>query len=166
MSKPSEQTVYILENDAMPGLIKVGRTQNTVERRMAELYSTGVPLPFRCVHSVLVNDMVSVEGLMHTALWAYRENMSREFYRIPVEEAIATLDQIAAGQLVAPLTPPKRRARLRPYLKAWGVVAYMIVGAFMLELDGRFSSWVIYIMMLLGGGLASEMANERPEEEA
>lgn len=41
--------VYVLSNEAMPGLIKIGRTSGEgVGRRVAELSrSTGVPLPFK-----------------------------------------------------------------------------------------------------------------------
>lgn len=41
--------IYVLTNDAMPGLIKIGRTSGeSVERRVAELSrATGVPLPFK-----------------------------------------------------------------------------------------------------------------------
>ena len=38
--------VYILTNEAMPGLIKIGLTNATVEQRMLSLDTTSVPLPF------------------------------------------------------------------------------------------------------------------------
>ena len=42
--------VYVLTNPAMPGMVKIGMTDRPdVQRRMSELYSTGVPLPFECV---------------------------------------------------------------------------------------------------------------------
>ena len=42
--------VYVLTNPAMPGIVKIGMTEREdVQRRMTELYSTGVPLPFECV---------------------------------------------------------------------------------------------------------------------
>ena len=38
--------VYVLANPAMPGIAKIGMPDRTdVQRRMSELYSTGVPLP-------------------------------------------------------------------------------------------------------------------------
>ena len=44
--------VYVLTNQAMPGIVKIGMTErDDVQRRMNELYSTGVPLPFRVRHS-------------------------------------------------------------------------------------------------------------------
>ena len=39
--------VYILSNQAMPGLIKIGSTtENELKNRLSNLYSTGVPFPF------------------------------------------------------------------------------------------------------------------------
>ena len=42
--------VYALTNAAMPGIVKIGMTdRDDVRRRMSDLYTTGVPLPFDCV---------------------------------------------------------------------------------------------------------------------
>jgi hypothetical protein len=38
--------VYILTNEAMPGLIKIGCTNVELASRIKQLYTTGVPLPF------------------------------------------------------------------------------------------------------------------------
>ena len=40
------KTVYILTNQAMPGIIKIGFTKNSVEQRMRELDKTLTPIPF------------------------------------------------------------------------------------------------------------------------
>lgn len=39
-------TVYVLTNPAMPGLVKIGKTARDDNTRIAELYITGVPVPF------------------------------------------------------------------------------------------------------------------------
>ena len=40
--------VYLLSNPAMPNLIKIGFTsQNDIKMRMANLYSSGDPLPWK-----------------------------------------------------------------------------------------------------------------------
>ena len=41
--------VYVLTNPAMPGLVKIGKTsRGSIDVRLNELYSTGVPVPFEC----------------------------------------------------------------------------------------------------------------------
>jgi len=47
--------VYVLTNSAMPGLVKIGYTaQDDANSRIAQLYTTGVPVPFTieyaCIH--------------------------------------------------------------------------------------------------------------------
>jgi len=38
--------VYLLTNPVMPGLVKIGMTtQEDIDKRMKELYTTGVPVP-------------------------------------------------------------------------------------------------------------------------
>ena len=38
--------VYVLTNSAMPGLVKIGYTaQDDANSRIAQLYTTGVPVP-------------------------------------------------------------------------------------------------------------------------
>ena len=49
-----EGSVYVLTNPAMPNMVKIGKTTRDVELRLADLYSTGVPLPFdKCDYSVI-----------------------------------------------------------------------------------------------------------------
>ena len=50
------KTVYILINEAMPGIIKIGWTDKTVEERMKELDRTATPLPFTCYYAKRVDD--------------------------------------------------------------------------------------------------------------
>ena len=48
-----KRIVYILTNEAMPGLIKIGYTDKSIEERMKELSRhTGVPLPFSCFYAI------------------------------------------------------------------------------------------------------------------
>ena len=48
--------VYALRNPAMPGLIKIGRTDRSATARMNDLYGSGVPLPFECIIAREVED--------------------------------------------------------------------------------------------------------------
>ena len=96
--------VYVLTNQAMPGIVKIGMTErDDVQRRMTELYSTGVPLPFECViaRQIEVTEAAKVESALHTAFGPHRINQSREFFKIDPEQ-VAVLLQVMPGQDVTP----------------------------------------------------------------
>ena len=90
------ETVYVLTNPAMPGLVKIGRTVNDVMGRISQLYSTGVPVPFDLAFACRVPDSVEVERAMHLAFGPYRLNSKREFFQIAPEQAIAILKLLHA----------------------------------------------------------------------
>ncbi len=83
----SEGVIYILQNEAMPGYIKIGMTTTSIEQRMRELDSSGVPLPFECYHAALVADVGKVEKLMHDTFADRRVRNRREFFTIDAERA-------------------------------------------------------------------------------
>ena len=62
-----EGSVYVLTNPAMPNMVKIGKTTRDVELRLADLYSTGVPLPFECEYAAKVKDVDKTEKAFHTA---------------------------------------------------------------------------------------------------
>lgn len=64
MSEESKEygIIYVLTNPAMNGLVKIGKTsRESVDQRLNELYSTGVPVPFECVFAGKVEDESKVE---------------------------------------------------------------------------------------------------------
>ena len=74
----------------MPGLVKIGMTtQEDIDKRMKELYTTGVPVPFECQFACKVKktDCAKIEKALHTAFAPQRINANREFFRIQVEQA-------------------------------------------------------------------------------
>ena len=87
--------VYLLTNPVMPGLVKIGMTaQEDIEKRMKELYTTGVPVPFECQFACKVKkgDCAKIEKALHTAFEPQRINANREFFRIQVGQAKAILE--------------------------------------------------------------------------
>lgn len=87
-----EGIIYILTNPAMPDIVKIGKTNRIdIKVRIAELYSTGVPLPFDCVYASRVNDIDKVERALHTAFSPNRLNPKREFFEIEPLQAIAII---------------------------------------------------------------------------
>ena len=95
------EIVYILQNDAMPGLVKVGMTTNSIEERMRSLDTTGVPLPFRCFFAAEVHDAKKVEERIHEAFGDQRVREKREFFKISPHRIKAVLDLV----LIKDVTP-------------------------------------------------------------
>jgi len=84
--------VYVLTNPAMPGLVKIGRTdQEDANSRIGQLYTTGVPVPFTIEFACKVPNAEDVERALHIAFAPNRINPKREFFRIEVTQAIAIL---------------------------------------------------------------------------
>ena len=71
--------VYLLTNEAMPGLVKIGKTKvGDPEVRIDQLYNTSVPVPFDCALAVEVDDQGEVEKALHKAFGPHRFNPKRE----------------------------------------------------------------------------------------
>jgi hypothetical protein len=86
------EIVYVLTNPAMPNLVKIGRTGATdAQARIAQLYGSGVPVPFTLEYACKVTNSGEVEQAMHIAFAPHRINPKREFFRIEPEQAIAIL---------------------------------------------------------------------------
>lgn len=100
--------VYVLTNDAMPHMVKIGRTSGEgIERRVAELSrATGIPLPFKVAIARTVHDARVVERALHIAFGPERVNPAREFFSIAPERAIAIINAFPGQDL----TPQTERA--------------------------------------------------------
>jgi len=84
--------VYVLSNPAMPGLVKIGRTDSQdANSRIGQLYTTGVPVPFTIEYACKVENPDQVEKALHIAFAPQRINPKREFFQIDPEQAIAIL---------------------------------------------------------------------------
>lgn len=86
--------VYLLTNEAMPGLVKIGKTSRCdLNKRMKELFTTGVPLPFECVYAckVKLSHMDELEAALHAAFAPDRVNENREFFRISPSQPLPLL---------------------------------------------------------------------------
>lgn len=84
--------VYVLTNPAMPGLVKIGYTlSEDAASRISQLYSTGVPFPFKLEFAAKVTNADEVERALHRAFAPSRINPKREFFAIEADQAIAIL---------------------------------------------------------------------------
>ena len=88
--------VYILKNEAMPGLIKIGYTTRTAETRADELYEgiTGVPMPFEVAHEYPCDEPEKLEREIHRKLTPHRINQYREFFKYPADDAFQLLQEL------------------------------------------------------------------------
>ena len=97
--------VYVLTNEAMPGLVKIGKTDSGDPlRRMNQLYTTGVPLPFECEIAVAVEDdakAAEVEAALHKAFSPHRLNPRREFFRMSPSLPAAILSVVEGEDVTA-----------------------------------------------------------------
>lgn len=85
--------VYVLTNESMPGLVKIGMTQGLPEDRALDLYSTGVPSAFNVAFRSTTSQPRAVELRVHDLLDSYRINPKREFFQVPVGTAIEAVHQ-------------------------------------------------------------------------
>lgn len=101
--------IYIFSNSSYPGLLKIGRTKS-VTRRVRELSSaTAVPTPFEVEFTRLVGNAAAAESALHGRLGPYRTNARREFFRVSLELAKRSAEEICAGYAAAPTRPRARR---------------------------------------------------------
>lgn len=75
----------------MPGYTKVGKTSTSVEQRMKELDTTGVPLPFECYFAGRVTDMNAAEKHLQNAFDDRRVRQRREFFQVDPERVRSAL---------------------------------------------------------------------------
>lgn len=84
--------VYLLTNESMPGLVKIGLTTDSVESRISQLNAhTGVPLPFECYFAAEVNDCAKLEKTLHQLFSDSRVNPKREFFKVDPEKVVLAI---------------------------------------------------------------------------
>ena len=89
--------IYVLSNESMPGLVKIGWTSRSVEERVRELATTGVPMGFKIEYEAYVGEPAKVEQNIHQVLTnrGVRTNSRREFFEIAVSEAISLVQSMS-----------------------------------------------------------------------
>ena len=88
--------VYVMSNEAMPGLYKIGCTSRNPSERASDLYSTGVPAPFVVEYCVYIEDYAYLEKVAHNNLSNY--NYSKEFFRCELEKCIIEVKRAIANK--------------------------------------------------------------------
>lgn len=85
--------IYILENQSMPGIYKIGFTAGSIKERIASLNSTGVPTTFVLVKAFEIprHFLGVVERSAHEQLKSKNVHHAKEFFSatlVECEEAI------------------------------------------------------------------------------
>ncbi len=81
-----------LTNEAMPDLVKIGRTSDSVESRLTQLSATpGVPLPFEAYFAAEVENAAQLEKTLHQLFAEHRVNPKREFFRVDPEKVVLAI---------------------------------------------------------------------------
>jgi len=83
--------IYILVNESMPDLVKIGRTNRSIEQRIKELDNTSVPLPFQCFYAAEVINAALVESRVHKIFSDKRLRGNREFFRVDPDQAVQAI---------------------------------------------------------------------------
>jgi hypothetical protein len=93
----SKGYIYVLINPSIQNVVKIGMTTRDPENRVAELSNaTGVATPFILVYKEYFENCHLAEKQLHTILEQrnYRVSNNREFFTIPVHEAIKLIQHI------------------------------------------------------------------------
>lgn len=77
--------VYVMGNDCMPGIYKIGMTNHSPLRRRDELSSgTAVPAPFDLLFYIEVSDPCAIEKAIHETFSSFRVSDNREFFQLDI----------------------------------------------------------------------------------
>lgn len=87
--------IYILVTPTNRRLLKIGKTTRTAEERAAEISNgSGVPAPYWVVYDDHVHDCHKAEKLIHSRLASYRYRGNREFFDLPLKQAIPVVMEV------------------------------------------------------------------------
>lgn len=90
-----EGIVYVLKTKTYTKdgkeIIKIGFTTQDIKKRVAQLFTTGVPFEFHVHCSYKTKNFIELEQSLHKLLDPYKINKSREFF---TEDAIPFIEKI------------------------------------------------------------------------
>ena len=109
--------VYVLSNESMPGLYKIGCTARHPYARANDLYTTGVPSPFVVEYFININNYENIEKLVHKELSEYR--LRKEFFKCDLDKCILAIKKIAdkASQYSETYKDHKIKSKIDTYEK-------------------------------------------------
>ncbi|AER33621.1 GIY-YIG nuclease family protein [Pantoea ananatis] len=97
--------VYVLKNEYMPDIYKIGMTTNCPDLRAKEISSTtGVPTPFTVLAAYHSKSPKADERMIHEAFAGFRVSEKREFFKLDEHALYSLLNELRA------LVGPERNA--------------------------------------------------------
>jgi T5orf172 domain len=90
--------VYVITNQAMPDIVKIGYSSKDPSQRTLDLNHTGAPHPYTLEFDALVINPVQIEQKIQKSLHSCREG--KEWFRCSVLDAIYTIRKIAGKSLI------------------------------------------------------------------
>ena len=97
-SVTNPEHVYVLVNEGVSGICKIGMTTTSVSQRVKEINSaTGVITPWFAIYSYKCLNSRLLESEVHRELAAlgHRVNPRREGFEVPSKLAISTIEDVA-----------------------------------------------------------------------
>ncbi len=95
---PKAGFVYVLSNESMPGIVKIGMTTRDPEVRLKEINAATGVLPFAIEAVIISRNAKWTEREVHERLAGRRISKSREFFRIDPAQAKKTIFDVARQQ--------------------------------------------------------------------
>ena len=93
-NKFMSEIIYVLTNEAMPGYVKIGMTNNSVLERLKQLDRTNIPMPFECYYACEVGNAKDEEKWLHSIFSDRRVRDEREFFKIDPERVVAAVRRV------------------------------------------------------------------------
>ena len=91
------QWIYVLSNELMPGIVKIGFTKNKPSKRVKQINSaTGVAMDFKVEWAFPCFNAHDLEKEIHHYLQeeGFRVNNRKEFFTLTIEEAKSVIKRI------------------------------------------------------------------------
>jgi len=91
--------IYILSNESLDKVLKIGCTERPINERINELSkSTSIPTPFILEAYFNSQNHYVDESDIHKELFEYRINNGREFFKIGIIEAVDIISEIIGSK--------------------------------------------------------------------
>lgn len=86
--------LYCFSNQAMPGILKVGMTEQTPDMSLFEANCSVIPMPYKIEFAKKVLNSKKKETTLHNLLSKYKEKINDNFFRVSPEEVKEFVDLI------------------------------------------------------------------------